>query len=64
MKKLVIHKNESPVSAGQIVKPISKSATEILTGLVRFGLLSDAVVPLVLAIAIQLVLMAFAGVLQ
>jgi len=36
MKKITAHKNESPVSAGQIVKTILKSATGIIATVDRF----------------------------
>ena len=51
-------KRKSPMAVGLRVKSISKIATEILTGLVRFALVSDAVVPVVAVIALQAV---FAG---
>jgi len=52
MKKLVIHKNESPVSAGQIVKSISKSATQIIAAYARFMTLERATALLVIDVAL------------
>ena len=51
-------KRKSPMAVGLRVKSISKIATDILTDLVRFALLSDAVVPVVAVIALKAV---FAG---
>lgn len=49
------HKNECRGGARHVVKSISKSATAIIAGLVRFALLSDAVVPVIAAIVLQAV---------
>lgn len=58
------HKNECRGGARQIVKSISKSATAIIAGLVRFGLLSELSVTLFALLVLQGILMALPGVLR
>ena len=63
MKKITAHKNECPVSAGQIVKTILKSATGIIATCTRIATADVGLSVAFAAIATQAVLMAAKGVL-
>ena len=61
MKKITAHKNECPVSAGQIVKSISKSATQIIAAYARFMTLERTTALLVIDVALVAGLVACGG---